>query len=415
MGFFGIPLSGLVASEAQLQTVSNNLANLDTDGYKDQSTTFSDVFAQSSTLNGVGDPLQDGLGVKASQTVSNFKDGSQNETNIASNMALTGNGFFVMQSTQGGTQYSRAGDFTTNSQGQLTAPNGDLVMGYPAVGGVVDTTSSLQPLQINKNAVIPATPTTSFNLSLNLTAAPSTNGTAPSFSDTTPVYDSLGNTQNLTINYTNTGPNTWSYSVTLPGSATGATSPTQVAQGTMTFNPQGQLISPTGSIPIAISGLSDGAATMNLNWKLDDSSGNPTITQTNAASGASGSTQNGFASGTLTGYSVNASGVIEGSFSNGQTTALGQVALANFANVQGLTQAGGNMFQSTYAAGTPLIGTAGSGGLGTITGGSVEASNVDVATEFGKMIVAQQAYQANARTVTTMDQLEQTTMQMLSA
>lgn len=415
MGFFGIPLSGLVASETQLQTVSNNLANLDTVGYKDQSTSFSDIFAQSTALNGVGDPLQTGLGVKASQTVSNFTEGSQNSTGIASNMALTGNGFFITQDQQGATDYTRAGDFTVNQQGQLTAPNGNLVMGYPAVAGVVDTTSSLQPLQINKNAVIPATATTTFNLSLNLTAAAGTSGTAPSFSDTTPVFDSLGNTQNLTINYTNTGPNTWNYSVSVPGSATGAPAPTQVAQGTMSFNESGQLINPTGNIPITISGLADGAAPLNLKWNLDDASGNPTITQTNAASGASGSTQNGFASGTLSGYTVNANGIVEGSFSNGQTSALGQVALANFANTQGLSQAGGNMFQATYAAGTPVIGTAGAGGLGTITGGSVEASNVDVATEFGKMIVAQQAYQANAKTVTTMDQLVQTTMQMLSA
>ena len=154
---------------------------------------------------------------------------------------------------------------------------------------------------------------------------------------------------------------------------------------------------------------------MKLNWNLDDGSGNPTVTQTNAASALSASTQNGFASGTLSSYSVTSDGTIEGKFSNGQTSALGQVALANFANPQGLQQVGGNTYQATYAAGTPLIGTAGSSGLGTITGGSVEASNVDVATEFGKMIVAQQAYQANAKTITTMDQLVQTTMQMLSA
>jgi flagellar hook protein FlgE len=126
-------------------------------------------------------------------------------------------------------------------------------------------------------------------------------------------------------------------------------------------------------------------------------------------------TQNGYASGTLSNYSVTADGTIEGSFTNGQNLALGQVAMANFANPQGLALVGGNAFQATYAAGVAQIGTAGSGGIGTITGGSIEASNVDVATEFGKMIVAQQAYQANAKTITTMDQLVQTTMQMLQA
>ena len=414
MGYFGVPLSGLVASEAQLQTVSNNLANLDTVGYKDQNTSFSDVFAQSSMLNGVGDPLQSGLGVVASQTVSNFTNGTQTSTGVSSNMALSGNGFFVTQNQAGATDYTRAGNFTTNSQGQLTAPNGDLVMGYPATNGVVNTSSALQPLVVNQNAVNPASATTSFNLSLNLSAAASASGSAAAYSNTTGVYDSLGNAQQLTINYTNTGPNTWSYSVSVPTTATGASS-TQVASGTLTFNSSGQLTSPTGSIPIDIPSLSDGAAPMKLSWNLNDSAGNPSVTQTSAASGVSASTQNGYTSGTFSSYAVSSNGTIEATFSNGQTTAIGQVALANFINPEGLAQVGGNALQATSAAGAPQIGTAGSGGMGTITGGSVESSNVDVATEFSKMIVAQQAYQANARSITTLDQLVQTTMQMLSA
>jgi flagellar hook protein FlgE len=414
MGFFGVPLSGLVASEAQLQTVSNNLANLDTVGYKDQSTSFSDLFAQSSATNGVGDPLQQGLGVVASQTVSNFTSGLPTSTGVNSNMAISGNGFFVVQNASGGTDYTRAGDFTTNTKGQLTDPNGNLVMGYPAVNGVVSTASPLQPLTINQGQVIPASATTSFNFSLNLDAAPSTTGAASTYSNTTQVFDSLGNPQELSINYTNTGPNTWSYSVNVPTSATGAAS-SQVASGSLTFNSSGQLVSPTGSIALSIPSLSDGAAPMNISWNLDDGSGNPTLTQTSAASGMSNLTQNGYASGTLSDYTVSSNGTIEGSFTNGQNIALGQVALANFANPQGLSQVGGNAFQSTYAAGVAQVGTAGTGGLGTVTGGSIEASNVDVATEFGKMIVAQQAYQANAKTITTMDQLVQTTMQMLSA
>jgi flagellar hook protein FlgE len=403
-----------VASETQLQTVSNNLANLDTVGYKDQNTSFSDVFAQSSMLNGVGDPMQSGLGVEASQTVSDFTDGTPTATGVSSNMALSGNGFFVTQNQAGVTDYTRAGDFTTNSQGQLTAPNGDLVMGYAATNGVVNTSGPLQPLVVNQNAVNPASATTSFNLSVNLSAAASTTGTGATFSNPIGVYDSLGNEQQLTVNYTNTGPNTWSYSVNVPTAATGAAS-TEVASGTLTFNSSGQLTSPTGSIPISIPSLVDGAAPMKLSWNLDDSSGNPTITQTSAASGLSASTQNGYTSGTFSSYAITSNGTIDANFSNGQTTAIGQVALANFINPQGLAQVGGNSLEATSAAGAPQIGTAGTGGLGTITGGSVEGSNVDVATEFSKMIVAQQAYQANARSITTLDQLVQTTMQMLSS
>ena len=234
MGFFGVPLSGLVASETQLQTVSNNLANLDTVGFKDESTSFSDVFAQSSMLNGVGDPLQSGLGAVASQTVSNLTDGSQSATGVASNMALSGNGFFVVQGSSGITDYTRAGDFTTNAKGQLTTPSGDLVMGYSASNGVVNTSSPIQPVTINQSSVIPASATTSFNLALNLSAAATTTGTAATYSTPISVYDSLGNAQQLTINYTNTGTNSWSYSVNLPTSATGAAA-TQVASGTLSF------------------------------------------------------------------------------------------------------------------------------------------------------------------------------------
>ena len=411
MSFFGVPLSGLVASEAQLQSVSNNLANLDTVGYKDQNTSFSDIFAQSTMLNVVGDPLQTGLGVQSSQTVSEFTNGSQTATGIASNMALAGNGFFVTQTASGSTDYTRAGDFTTNASGQLTTPGGDLLMGYPALDGVLDTTAALQPMQINQTSIIPASPTTSFNLGVNLSSA---TGASGSYTSTTPIYDSLGNEQQMTINYTNTGTNTWSYSVNMPTSATGASS-TQLASGTLTFNTSGQLTSPTGSIAITVPSLTDGAAPMKLQWQLNDSSGNPTITQTSAASATTATSQNGYTSGTLASYSISSNGTITGTYSNGQTSALGQVALANFANPQGLVQDGSNAYQASAASGTALIGTAGSGGLATITGGSVESSNVDVATEFGKMIVAQQAYQANAKTVTTMDQIVQTTMQMLSA
>jgi flagellar hook protein FlgE len=408
MSFFGVPLSGLVASEAQLQSVSNNLANLDTVGFKDQNTSFSDIFAQSSMLNGAGNPLQMGLGVKTSGTVSNFTDGTQNSTGIASNMALSGNGLFITRNSNGGTDYSRAGDFTLNSSGQLVTPGGQLVMGYGAVNGVVSTTGTLQPLTIDESATVPASATTTFNLGVNLSASAATGST---FSSTTPVYDSLGTEQQLTVNYTKTGTNTWSYSVSVPGSTGTITGGT----GTLSFDSSGNLTSPTGSVAITVPGLTDGAAPLSLSWNLDDASGNPTVTQTSAASGTASSTQNGYTSGTLSSYEIGANGTIEGTFSNGQKSALGQVALANFVNVQGLQSIGGNEFQATAGAGSALVGVAGTGGLGTITGGATEGSNVDVATEFGKMIVAQQAYQANARTVTTLSQLEQTTMQMLAA
>jgi flagellar hook protein FlgE len=141
MGSFWTPLSGLLAAQNQLQSVSNNLANMGTDGYKDQTLTFGDLFSQASTTNGAGNPLQTGFGVQEASTAYDFSEGSLNSTNIPSNMAMYGNGFFVTQGASGGLDYTRAGDFTTNNSGQLIAPGGQLVMGYPAVGGVASPTS----------------------------------------------------------------------------------------------------------------------------------------------------------------------------------------------------------------------------------------------------------------------------------
>jgi flagellar hook protein FlgE len=411
MSFFGVPLSGLIASQNALSTVSNNLANLDTVGYKDQSVSFGDIFAQSSSTNGANDPIQTGLGVNLSQTTSNFTDGGTTSTGVSSNMALSGNGFFVTSQPGGAIAYTRAGDFTTNNNGELTTPSGGLVLGYPAVNGVVSTTAPLQPLQLGSGAISPATATTTFTAPNNLNANSAVGTIVPA---TVQVYDSLGNTHNLTIDFSKSATNQWSYSVNVPTADTGATT-TTVASGTMTFDSNGNLTSPTGSISIPIPAFTDGASAMNVKWDLNSLNGGSTITQTAVASGATGTvTQDGSASGTLKSYAVQSDGTVEGTFSNGQTAALGQIAVATFANNQGLQQIGGNLFQVTSGSGAAQINTAGTGGAGTITGGSTENSNVDIATEFSNMIVAQQAYQANAKTITTMDQISQATIQMIT-
>jgi flagellar hook protein FlgE len=410
MSFFGVPLSGLIAAQDQLQSVSNNLANLDTVGFKDQTTSFSDVFAQSSLLNGANNPVQTGLGVTASQTNSDFTDGATTATGVPSNMALTGNGFFVTQSASGKMAYTRAGDFTSNSTGQLVTPSGDLVMGYPAVNGIVSTKGQLQAMQIGIGSVISASTTNNFNFSTNLSSDAAVGDT---FSSSNDIYDSLGTSHVLSVDYTKTGTNTWSYTVNVPTADTGSTT-TQVASGSLTFDTSGNLTSPTGNVAISIPSFTDGAASMNLNWNLNDASGNSSLTQTNLTSSTSAKTQDGRASGTLTGYSVSADGTIQGTFSNGETSALGQVAVATFANTQGLLRTGNNEYAVTAGSGAANIGVANTGGRGTITGGSVEASNVDVAAEFAKMITAQQAYQANAKTVTTLDQISQATLQMIT-
>ena len=411
MGFFGVPLSGLLASQAQLQAVSNNLANLDTVGFKDQTVSFSDLFAQSSLLDGANNPVETGLGVTASQTSTDFTDVAPTSTGVASNMALSGNGFFVAQTASGAQNYTRAGNFTANSQGQLTTADGELVMGYPAVNGVVSTSSPLQPMQVGLGSTISATATTTISMPANLDSAATT--TTTPYSSTLSVYDSLGQPHELTVTYTKTASNSWNYSVTIPAADT-TSGTTQVAQGPLTFNGSGVLTSPTGNVALNVTGLTDGAADLHIQWSLHDSSGNPTLTQTDATSATSGDTQDGRASGTLTSFEVGADGSITGTYSNGETSSLGQVAVATFYNTQGLVRTGDNNYQASAGSGPASIGVAGTGGRGTITGGSVENSNVDVATEFAKMIVAQQAYQANAKTITTLDQISQTVIQMIS-
>jgi flagellar hook protein FlgE len=413
MSAFAIPLSGLAASSASLNVIANNLANLNTDGYKDESLNFADVFNEVSGVAGNGDPIQVGSGVETSGQSSNFSNGTVTTTGVDSNMALQGNGFFVVQNSAGQTSYTRAGDFTVNSQGQLCTPQGQLVMGYPATAGVVSTSTGLTPISVNQASNIPAEPTSTFSMNTNLDAASAVGAT---YSAPITVYDSLGTTHVLTVQYTNQGSNSWSYSISVPSADTGGTgTPTPVATGTLQFDSSGQLVSPTGPVTgITISGLADGASNMNLTWNLKDSSANPTITQQSGTSATASTTQDGYGVGVLTGYSVLPDGTVEGQFSNSQTLALGQVAVANFSNAQGLTQTGGNNYQATFSSGTAVVGVAGSGGNGTITGDAVEQSNVNLSAEFANMIVAQQSYEANAKVLTTLNQVSQATLQMMT-
>ena len=424
MASFSVPLSGLQASASALQVIGNNLANLNTDGFKDQTLSFGDIFSQMQGTSGNGDPIQIGSGVQIDGTTSNLTDGSVTSTGTAANMALQGNGYFVV-SNNGDTSYTRDGDFSVNSSGQLTTSGGDLVMGFPAVNGTVSTTGVLAPITVNSTGTVPALATSTFSVEANLDSATAVDGT---YNTPVTIYDSLGTAQTLNIQYTNTGPGAWNYSVTLPGSATcSAAATTTLASGTMTFNSSGQLTSPTGSVAAikipgyavdstgVASGLADGAGSMSLTWNLYDSAGSPTITQQNVASSMNTTpTQDGFGSGSLQSYSVLSDGVVQGQYSNGQTLSLGQVAVASFTNPQGLQQTGGGNEQATSGSGAAVVGQAGIGGNGSITGGSVEGSNVSLSTEFANMIVAQQSYDANAKVLTTLNQVDQSTIQMVS-
>jgi flagellar hook protein FlgE len=409
MGAFSTPLSGLNAAQGQLQSVSNNLANIDTDGYKDQTLTFSDLFAQTGATNGAGDPIQTGSGVAVSATDSNFAEGTLNATGVSSNMAISGNGFFVVQS---GSQvaYTRAGDFTTNTAGQITSPSGALVLGYPAVNGVVSSGAALQPLQVGSAPAASTTVDISGNLNTGTAAVvgpPAVPGVAGAGTSSIAVYDSLGNKYAGTVTFTETAPgsNSWTYSTAVNGATVAG------GTGTLTFSATG-VMTDTTAVPMTLTGLATGATSPQTVALSFGTVANPTITQTSAASAATATTD-GSLTEQIASYAVGTDGTITGTFANGNTTVIGQVAVASFANVQGLVDIGGNNYQTTLSSGAPVTGVPGTNGAGTIIGGDVEGSNVDIASEFAKLIVAQQAYSASAKAITTFNSVSQATLAMI--
>ncbi len=469
MSFFSIPLSGLDASSAAMSTIANNLANLNTVGYKGSTTQFADLFYQALGTNGSGDPIQIGGGTGVAANSIDMSSGSPESTGVATDVAITGNGFFVVQQN-GDNHYTRAGDFQVGVDGSLETVNGEQVMGYAAVNGAIPAGAPLAPLQLNLGQINPPQATTSVQLTANLNAG--ANVGDPAFTTPVTAYDSLGNSHVLDFNFSKTAAGVWNCTITIPnsdltppptwaaltaysvgqtisppsanghiyqctvGGTSGANPPstwptdgssftdggvtwqdmgtqTTIDTTALTFNSNGQLTSPTGNVAnISASGLADGASDLNFTWKLYDSSNTPLISQLASASATSATAANGCGSGSLVDYSIGSDGVITGSFSNGQTAPLGQLALANFANAQGLERVGDNDFSPSLASGAATVGAPGTGGLGTVEGSALETSNVDIATEFSALIVAQRDYEANARTVTTFDQIMQDTINM---
>ncbi|HEY6413161.1 MAG TPA: flagellar hook protein FlgE [Edaphobacter sp.] len=407
MGSFSTALTGLQADTVSLNTIGNNLANLNTTAFKDQSTTFEDLFYQQIGTSGSNNPIQVGLGTKVSGTDTNFLQGSMSTTGNSADMALQGNGFFVVQ--QGNVQsLTRAGNFQLDQVGNLTTVDGEQVMGYPAPGGVVNTNASLVPLTVpvGVNEAAHATQNLSVTANLDASAATGTQATSP-----VKIYDSLGESHAATVTYTKTGANTWDYSIALPaGDATGTPVNTT---GTLTFDTNGNLVTPASNVAgITFPGLADGASDITFNWNLY-TNGSSTIAQSSAASSTATTNQDGYASGTYQSFKVDANGVLSATFSNGHTQDIGQVAVATVTNPEGLAMVGNNNYMTTAASGTATVGVAGTGGRGTIEDSALEQSNVDISTEFANLIVAQRAFQANSKTITTFDSLTQTTIGMI--
>jgi flagellar hook protein FlgE len=250
--------------------------------------------------------------------------------------------------------------------------------------------------------------TGSMNIQANLDASAAIGTAVPA---PVTLYDSLGAAHQATVTFTKTAANTWSYNIALPaGEAPGISAGTT---GSLTFDGAGNLTSPTGTISgISFTGLSDGASNMSFGWNLNGAAGS-SITQTASSSNVAGSTQDGYASGSYQDFSVDGNGIVEASFSNGQKEMIGQVAVATVSNQQGLQATSNTAFLATLASGPAVIGTAGNAGRGTIEGAALESSNVDVSTEFSALIIAQRAFEANSKSVTTFDQATQEAINMI--
>jgi flagellar hook protein FlgE len=414
MPSFATALSGLNADSQDLSVISNNLANLNTTAFKSAAASFQDLFYQQIGTSGNGNALEVGAGTQVGSIPANFGQGNTESTGVPTDLAIQGDGFLIGVN-DGQEVFTRAGDLSLTADGLLVAPDGSQIQGFSAVNGVISPSQTPGSLTISTGLINPPKATANAQLNLNLDSGTAVGGT---FSTPLTVYDSLGAAHVLTFTFTKTAANAWSYSVTIPAAdVAGASAPVVIASGTgatgLTFNGAGQLTAPAGPIAMSVANLADGANTLNFNWNLKDANSNGLLTQVAGASSTSATQQDGFASGSLVSFSIGSDGTIQGTFSNGQTQALGQILLATFADDQGLNRTGANEFVSSLASGAPSIGTPGTGGRGTLSGGALEQSNVDISTEFANLILAQSGFQANAKVVTTLDTITQDTINMI--
>lgn len=395
-------ISGLNSNAANLNVVGNNLANVNTIGFKSDVMNFQDILSASWLgVNFGGNPIQIGLGSQVGGVSANFNQGSLKTTTQPTDMAVIGNGFFVIQDGQA-TKYTRAGNFTFDSQGRMVTQQGYRVQGWTAANGVVNSNAPVDDIFINPGMSVPPQATSSIHLDLNLDAETVDND---QFSSSVRVYDSLGAAHTLTYTFTKTAnPREWTATIT---SDDGTVTTTPASPITMQFDDAGALTTPATDITISLAGLSSGAADMDMTWALNDTNGNPTISQFSAPSNVSGTSIDGYPQGSLTTFGVDSDGIIQGIFDNGVVSVLGQVAVATFKNPQGLIKNGQNSFSESLASGEAAIGVAGTGGRGSLAGNALELSNVDIAAEFTTLIISQRGYQASSRVITTSDEVLQ--------
>lgn len=421
VGSFSSALSGLNANAVALGVIGNNLANINTVGFKSSTVSFQDLVSQ--TVGGTSEnPMQVGLGVTTGSISPTFSQGSIQNTSEATNVAIQGSGFFVVRGVDG-IAYTRAGNFTFDADGTLVTPDGYRVQGYTQIDPItrqVLTTSQLTDVTVPPGVLRAPTPTSSFRALTNLNAGAAVGAT---FTTSVQMYDPEGAPHVLTVTYTKTGAGAWGYQMTLPGAeVTGGTAGTPFpipaasgGSGTITFDSAGKLATVNGAAPANVTVTTptwtNGAAANTMRWDIvDATTGALALTGYSSPSATSSITQNGSAPGSVSGVSILPDGSITATFGAGQTVTIGKIALAAFNNPKGLVKLGSNRFGESQAAGQANVGTSGTGGRGTLIGSALEQSTVDMAQEFTNMILSQRGYQANSKSITVADELLQETL-----
>ncbi len=395
-------LSGLNAAAKNLDVIGNNVANSSTVGFKQSQAQFADVYANS--LTGAGGSSV-GIGVKLAQVAQQFTQGNVTSTNNPLDLAINGGGFFRIENN-GEVAYQRNGQFQLDRAGFIVNPTGGRLTGFAAGPGGTLLAGAPTPLSINTSDLAPQI-TSTLDAVLNLDSGSAVPATAPfdltdpaTFNSSTAVavYDSLGNEQTLQTFYVKTAnPGEWQVYAASDGTQVGAG-----AIATLNFNVNGGLTTAMPLAAVAIPPTATGATGPSV---VIDFTG---TTQFGSPFSVNALNQNGYASGRLSGFSIDADGMILGRYTNGESALLGQVVLANFANPNGLQQLGNNMWAETSASGNPLVGVPSTGSLGVLQSSAVEDSNVDLTAELVNLITAQRVYQANAQTIKAQDAVLQT-------
>jgi flagellar hook protein FlgE len=395
-------ISGLTANATAMTVIGDNIANVNTPGFKSNRSDFANIL--SASLDGGSATDGVGRGVEFAGANAQWTQGAIENSSSATDLAINGKGFFMVHDANGSTFYTRAGNFTFDKNGYLVNPDGLRLQGYglDADGNL----GSIQDVCVPGERITPSVATTEFNFDTNLNSAAVAGDT---YTTAQTVYDSLGNAIPVTFTFTRqAAAQTWTVTGSIPGSAgTGVTFGGNPSLD-IVFDNRGVMTAPIDNTTATMAlTLTNGAAPLSAKWALFDASGTSygNLTGYASESATTFQYQNGYPAGNLRGISVDEAGVVAANYSNGELTPLFQLALADFPSYDGLTKMGRNLYAASIASGQALPGIAGTGRLGSVAPSSLEMSNVDLAEEFVKMITTQRAFQANSRVITASDEI----------